>query len=184
VFICTVGSGDVHVDYIKREFGYAVLVPIGYSEDGQYNYFVQTAFSELPGGELEYYFNVIEVDGVNNNEYFYTSGWDTRILIQGDDRLKVLSAICAATRHLIMAVKPQQCMRCTNDAHQPDKALEKHYLISKIFEEAGYEVVTADPFHGRRIWWMIRGTTESADSLCSEADPATEATDVEQRQAD
>jgi len=155
VFIRTLQSGDIHSECRLYENGSEklVIVGIGYDDQEPLNYTLVAGFSPMAGGDMEYFFHVVEANEETGEAYPHYSGKDTRFL-KGDDRQAVLEALLAATRCLLDSRLPKRVFRITYDENPPDKALGKHYLVAQVFEEYGYKVTIADPWHGHRAWWM------------------------------
>jgi hypothetical protein len=158
-FVCTARRREYHADVFRDGDSHAITVPVGYDDYEDKNYFVMIGLDFLVGGaprELEYYFCIIEVDGLNKTDRRIWSGRDLRDDISAEDRAMILCIILAATEALLNTVKPSRVFRCTRDADLPERALEKHYEVSQIFTKCGYAVQTADHYHGKRTWWMER----------------------------
>jgi hypothetical protein len=155
-FVCTVRKRTWHADVFREGDSYTVLVLVGYDDQEDKNYFAQVGLSPPPGGHLEYYFHLIEVDGKTKAEYLYWSGKDVARFIGSEDRAAILDVALTATASLLDQVKPAVVDRCTYDEIPPERALEKHYRISKVFTECGYEVVKSNDYHGKRVWRAIR----------------------------
>lgn len=155
-FVCTAGGDNLHVDFFRRGDAYIVLVPIGYDDTENVNYFVVVGLEPTNVGALEYFFHIVRVDGETGEETPYWSGAQTASTITGDDRTEVLNAVLNATAALISQVKPELVFRCTRDEYPPEEALEKHFAISQVFINLGYTVTKADPYLGKHCWWMER----------------------------
>lgn len=160
-FVCTAVRQTYHFDVFRGGDGYAITFPIGYDDDHtkDLNYFAMIGLESVPPGDLEYYFCVLEIDGIDKTERPIWSGKELPTDISGSARREILCLILLATANLLNTVKPERVFRCTHDADMPDKALEKHQEISQIFRDCGYNVRTADSFHGKRTWWMERKST-------------------------
>lgn len=154
MFICTVGS-SVPVDFFKVSDDDAVVVfPIGYDDQTGADYLVHVGLSPSGGGVIEYVFCLLVVEDGEVVERLW-SGKDVRFM-PPQARMAVLMATCTATEVLLNQIRPKSVFRCTYDADLPDKALEKHHVISQAFIRAGYRVCVADPYHGKRVWWAER----------------------------
>jgi hypothetical protein len=147
----------VHFDILQRRNSYAILGRVGRDEYRSSNYFVHVGLEPTAGmGGLEYYFALVEVDALSGQEIYYWSGIDVAPLIGATDRTAILAVVARATAALLDFVKPNQVHRCTRDAHMPDAALEKHNLISVVFDRCGYVVMKTDVYHGKHFWIMER----------------------------
>ena len=166
VFVCTLNPENLDYEVFKRGVAYSVLFRIGFDETKKCNYFAQIGLESMAGPDLEYYFNIVEVVSNNRGERIYWSGNNTSRFILKDDRLRVLNAIYQATIGLLDHAKPLSVYRCTYDENPPDRSLEKHYCISKAFEEAGYGVVMGDPYGSKRWWWAYRLKCAAAATEC------------------
>ena len=159
-FVCTVAGAECHADVFRSGDSYAVMVPVGFDDVRDLNYFVMVGLDSIPPGDLEYYFCIVEVDGETKDERRIWSGLDLPGYISPDDRDKIRNTILIITEGLLNTVRPERVFRCTRDADMPDQALEKHYAVSHIFKSCGYRVATADIYHGKRVWWMEREVDE------------------------
>ena len=159
-FVCTANTDSWHADVFKRGSSFLVNVPVGYdNENGKdLNYFVSVALEPMAGGggDMEYVFRLVEVDGVAKDEREFRSGRDVSAIISREDRAAILRVVLAATRSLILHATPDKVFMNTYDAYPPDSALVKYEAILTIFKASGYRVETSDPYHGRRCWWMER----------------------------
>lgn len=152
-FALTIDSDRWHADVFQDGSAYAVLVHVGYCDEEPLNYFVHTSLETRPGGDgMEFVFYLIEANGETGTEHAYWSGRDVAKFITQDDRSAILRVVCAATGKLLDQVKPSVVYRYTHDADLPDKALEKHHVISKVFTNCGYRVIRGDEYHGHRMW--------------------------------
>lgn len=159
-FVCTINLEAHHVEAFQNGGEYTVVSRIGVDYDRCLNYFLTVALSPLPGYDntLEYTFFVVEVNGYTGEERFFHSGLDVSEIFTPRDKAVILATVLWATEKLLNAVRPTTVYRCTHDMDAPEKALEKHYLIGKAFEKAGYELKTCDPYHGKRSWFAYRAT--------------------------
>jgi len=158
MFVCTINPQTCHADVFRNGDSYAVTVPVGYDNARDINYFAMIGLESMPPGELEYYFCILEIDGTDKTERRIWSGRCIPEDITDENRRDMLRVILTTTATLLNSVKPIRVFRCTRDADMPDRALEKHYEVSQIFTNCGYDVRTADGYHGKRAWWMERKT--------------------------
>lgn len=158
MFICTVSAEHTTFEVIHDGSSHLVLVPIGYDEDDgrDISYFASVGVDVVAGGGSEMFFTILEVDHQTGAEHRYWSGQDTDTFILGSDRGKVLAAVCGAAQMLIDHGAPDELEIVTYDAHPPDKAVIKHFKVMSVFERNGYDIQTFDPYHGRRVWRLVR----------------------------
>lgn len=165
-FVCILDPDNhLHVEGFRRKDKYSIFAHIGYDDFFNRNYFSFVGLEAMGGGDLEYYFHILEVDVDAGEERAYWSGRDVARFINEADRSLVLATVLAGTKMLLDTVKPVRVARITHDADMPPHALEKHFAISRIFEECGYRVTTADPFHGKRCWIAERIAAEPVESV-------------------
>lgn len=152
-FVLTIDPDQWHADLFLDGGACAVLVHVGHCDAESLNYFVHVSLETRPGGNgMEFVFFLIEVDGETSTEHAYWSGRDVSRFIGREDRSAILRVVCSATERLLDHVKPDIVYRYTHDADLPDKALEKHLAISKVFTNCGYRVERGDEYHGQRTW--------------------------------
>lgn len=154
-FVRTISPDDFQFETFKNGNAWLVVVSIGYDDEFDITYSLVVGLEPAAGGAVEYFFQIVEADGETGGEHVYWSGKDTRFL-KKDDRKIVLAAVLTATRMLLTSASPKRVEMITHSPDPPDKALVKHHLIGKVFASCGYEVHSADPYHGRRVWWMER----------------------------
>lgn len=152
-FKCTVDGELFHADHFREGEEFTVLCPVGYLDDQDVNFFVQVGLAPMASGECEYFFFVIMVNGATKQETPIYSGINLPDVVDAQSRRHILSIVLSATEVLLTIAKPKKIFRCTHDANPPEKALEKHYLVTKVFEHLGYEVCTSDQWYGKRCWW-------------------------------
>lgn len=158
MFVCTVSHEHTMFDLIREGSALFVLVPIGYDDDADrdVSYYASVGVDVAGGGGTEMFFAIIEADHETGADYRYWSGRDTSSFILGRDRDRVLDAICLSAQLLIDSGLPDELDVTTYDEHPPNKAVIKHFAVMSVFERNGYEIQTADPYHGRRHWRMVR----------------------------
>jgi len=143
------------IEKIESDGEIALLVPVAVDHDEGYIYFVWVAFSPYEEGVLEYSFCIIRRNPTRDEEIPYWSGLETKdVFTCPKGREFIRMVIHALTNSLIEAVAPDRVYRCTFDIHPPDKALDKHHMISWLFRSKGYSVMTTDPWQGHRTWIM------------------------------
>jgi hypothetical protein len=147
---------EVSVDRDGNDF--IAVVALGYDDDRDLDYSTMVGFREVPG-EIEYFFCLIAANNEDGHKEYYYQGLRTKAFIRDEDRNNVLSAILTATDVLLDHTQPERFFRITFEDNLPDKALEKHHALTRLFESRGYRVTTYDPYHGKRTWVMERGTT-------------------------
>jgi hypothetical protein len=154
-FVRTISPDDFQFETFKTGNAWLVVVSIGYDDGLDISYSLVVGLEPAAGGAVEYFFQIVEAERETGVEYVYWSGKDTRFLKQ-DDRKIVLAALLTATSALLTSARPERVEMITHSPDLPDKALVKHLSIARVFESCGYEVHTADPYHGKRVWWMER----------------------------
>jgi hypothetical protein len=155
-FVRVISDEEFQADTFKKGNSWSIVVNIGYDDENDLSYSLVVGLEPMGGGAIEYFFQIIEADGESGGEYIYWSGKDTAAFIPKEDRVVILSAVLTATRALIENAKPSRVEMVSYDPDPPQKALVKHWLIGRVFEQCGYVVKTADPYHGKRVWWMER----------------------------
>jgi hypothetical protein len=154
-FVCTCKGEYFQYKFFNFDNEHTVISPVGFDDWKNVDYFAQTGISPSGGGELEYYFNLIETYRKIEHEQIFWSGQEVSAFIDKDDRRRIMDVILGCTRVLIERVQPKVFFRCA-DAGMPPKALEKHYLISNVLTEIGYDVRIADPYMGKQVWYVRR----------------------------
>ncbi|MEZ0249525.1 MAG: hypothetical protein ACAH20_01045 [Methylobacteriaceae bacterium] len=163
-FVCTLDRENGMGTFFTRGEAFAVLIAIGYDDDPDIDksYNLLIAFDPMPTGGHDFTFTIVEHDGETDTEYAYWSARDVGLFVGRDDRALIGGTLLGALRHMLDSYKPSFVHMCTHDADAPEKADEKFFHIADLFESCGYVVRVADPYHGRRIWWMER-TVPDAD---------------------
>lgn len=146
------GSSFQHADFFSHGDEHMISVRGGYDLSRQSQFFAVAGLSPA-GGDLEYFFHIVEAFSDGSPERTYWSGADTKHLIPEDERNKILEITCEISQALINHVQPKAFFRCVDD-NLPPRALEKHHAITRVFESCGYTCAFADPFLGKRIVWM------------------------------
>lgn len=160
-FVCCLDITSFAATHVKRVNSRAVLVPIGYDdEDGRSFFLFVTLDVIIADDGLELGFSVFEHDPVTDSEHHYWSGKDTSF-IPKEARSKILDLLFETVRSLISEQNQGRVFLCTRDGSAPSKANRKFILLAKLFEDCGYTVRTADPYHGQQCWWMERNPVTS-----------------------
>ena len=85
------------------------------------------------------------------------SGLETKEIIEGEDRKRILRAICETIPTLLDIHKPEWVYRFTNDRYDGDVPRQKHLDVTDAFKKAGYDVHPLDNApSGYQNWWMER----------------------------
>jgi hypothetical protein len=155
-FVRVLNEEEFQAETFRSGNSWSIVVNVGYDDEKPISYSLHVGLSPMAGGPIEFYFQIVEFDEEYESEHAFLSGKDTACFLKGDDRKIVLWAVLTAAHMLLEAAKPERVEYVAYDPDPPEKALLKHWLIGKVFEESGYEVSTADPFHGKRVWWMVR----------------------------
>lgn len=165
-FICTARGEHFSADVFQDENACSIVVDIGYDDEKDCDYKVVVGLEPQAGGGAEFYFHIIEIDGETGRDYPYWSGRDVARFIGPADRHEIMCVILTLVQVLLQTARPERVECVTHDANPPDAALLKHRAILEVFSECGYNVITADPYHGKRVWWMER--TENCDVALQE----------------
>lgn len=156
-FICTVNQGPAEAKIHHDGQSSVIHIAIGRDETENLTYFVVAGLDPLPPGDvLEFWFHIAEADGRNDSERIYWSGLEVSRIFSKEDRGVVLSIVLFATKKLLDKIRPDCVFVCTHDGDLPPKALGKYDAIGHVFSACGYKVTIADPYHGKRSWWMER----------------------------
>jgi hypothetical protein len=135
---------------------FAFIVDVGYDNESARDFKLEVGLSPLGGGELEFYFYLWAVDGQTGEITPYWCGRDVAQFVSRENRAEIRAVLMTLTRDLLETARPGTVHYVTHDANPPDEAMLKHEAIIKVFEDCSYEVHTADPWHGKRVWWMER----------------------------
>jgi len=152
-FKCSIRDEAWEFDHIPiAENEHIVSMLVGYNTDSGANVFVQAALTPYLDGEPEYSFWILQRDPYTGHEQHFLSGIDVSRFIDKSDRERILTVVLAATKELLETKRPKRVYRCNNDVAPPERALEKHYAVSRVFRDAGYEVTQSDDWYGKRVW--------------------------------
>ena len=144
-------------ELFKRDANYSLKALIGYDDIEDVSYSLYVTLDDLPGGEdKELRFFILEYDGATDTEFLYFSAKDLAVKIPRHDRDPIRACLLRAIEDLIKLARPKRVFVCATDIYAPPKADRKFVLIADLFASCGYEVRTADPYHGQRVWWMTR----------------------------
>lgn len=150
---------DWTVQVSRRGNGFHLSVVVGQDAEAGHTYSIVLGLDEAPGGFLEYYFFIIDIDEINDTYYDCHCGLESANILPKLQRGPILRAILSATKALLRQANPVNVTWTTHDPDLPDKALVKYLSIAKVFESAGYAVREGEPFHGLRIWFAERPST-------------------------
>lgn len=135
-------------------------LPIGYEAEPHRRYSLFAAFDTVPGrgpDTRELVFCLLEHDVEEDVLYRIWDSRETRHKIpKPEDRAAVLGALRQVIRQLIDDARPRVVIMHTREAHLPQRALRRYAAVCSVFDEEGYRVGSADPFHGRLTWMMER----------------------------
>lgn len=154
-FICTVKGENFNIEVFRKGNAFSVVINLGYEDDSDAGYSAVIGLEPMGGGNIEFFFHLVRFRDGHDDELFW-SGLDLPNCILPNDRECILDALCSTAHELLNQVKPPTFHYCTHDRDAPDKALVKHILMMKVFESCGYTVNSADPYQGKRVWWMER----------------------------
>ncbi|MDP3553264.1 hypothetical protein [Methylocystis sp.] len=155
-FVRIIQEDEFQADTFRSGDSWAIIVNIGYDDITDARYSLVVGLSPMGGGPIEFYFQVVEADAETEQEHVYWCGKEVASFISKDDRLVILAALLTATHVLLENARPTRVEMVSYEANPPDKALVKFSLVGKVFEDSGYAVHVADPYHGKRVWWMER----------------------------
>jgi hypothetical protein len=116
-FICT--AGDFPPELINGD----VVIPIGYDGDSSLQYSILLGFAEMAGGDLEFFWVIVQVDTESGEEIELWSGLDTKVIFGKDDRILIRTALLTGIEFLLDEDKPDRFFCCTHDSDLPQKAL-------------------------------------------------------------
>jgi hypothetical protein len=132
----------------------ALVVPIGYDDEEPWSFTLLLGFSAMAGGDLEYFFCVVQADHETGQKTQMFSGLETRLIFNKSDREHVLGAALWGTEKLLELVAPARFFCCTFDADLPERALTKHKRLVDRFRMCGYQV-SPQPFRlGKHSWYL------------------------------
>ena len=154
MFRLTVTQSHYKADSFQDGGEYLTIVNVGYDDESSKSYSAALGLSPQAGGDLEFFFHLVEADGETESEHAYWCGKDVARFIMRPDRQVILDIIIRETDTLLRRAKPEKVHCVTVDEYPPDRALVKHFLIADVFSSCGYLVHTADVWHGKRVWWM------------------------------
>jgi hypothetical protein len=157
-FVGVIQEDIFQADTFREGRSWAIIVNIGYDDERPLSYSIVVGLSPMAGGPIEFYFHMVEADGETGEEHIYWCGRDVAHFIPPESRSIILATVMTATKALIENACPQRVEMVSYDEDPPAKALVKHFLIGRVFEQCGYTVRTADEFHGKRVWWMERNS--------------------------
>lgn len=153
-FVLAIGADGGHL--FQNGNAYAVIVSVGFDDEHDKSYSIVIGLEPQAGGTQEFYFHIVEADGETGEEVTYWSGKDVARFIDKADRELIRAVLLTETERLLHYVRPERVEVITYDENPPDRALVKYFLIGDAFQRCGYEVHTADPYHGKQVWWMER----------------------------
>lgn len=147
---------DWSAQVARRGNGFYVSVVVGQDAEAGHTYSIVLGLDEAPGGILEYYFFVSDVDERNNTIRACHCGIESAAILPKVQRGAILRAVLRATKTLLGQANPVNVTWTTHDPDLPEKALVKYRSIVRVFESAGYKVEEGEPYHGLRIWFAER----------------------------
>lgn len=146
-FVCTTA------DFLPELINEDLVFPIGYDDENPLYYSVLMGFSPMPGGDVEFYWVIIEADKETGEERALWSGLETKDIIGKAERILVRTAVLSGIEYLLERVKPNRVFCCTHDSDLPRKALYKHSLVAAQFKLGGYSVSDQPEMLGKQSWW-------------------------------
>lgn len=141
-----------HAEAFRVGNAYQIVLNVGSDPALRRTYSISLGLEPLPGGALEYYFYIINMDETNDEYTSYYSGLDSTNILPKVQRGVILRAILHATKLLLSQVNPATINWCSWDRNMPEKALVKYSLIVRVFEACGYRVESGEPHNGQYFW--------------------------------
>jgi hypothetical protein len=137
--------------------GCVVVLPIGYDDDAGIDYTLMVGFDEAPGGILEFFFCIIEVDVITGCEHTIWSGKYVSRKFTQYHRCVLREYLISVARRLLKLARPDIFIMTTYDENLPECALAKFHLLNEMFEEHGYNVYELERWCGKHSWRVERG---------------------------
>lgn len=159
-FSLDIADGQIIHGFVDEEDD-VLLAYIGADEAAGKTYFAVASLSPYEDGCPEYSFFIIERDVETEAERTFWSGIDCKGIFSPEDKAAIRQLICFMTDDLLRSVRPMRVYRCTYDVRPPERAMEKHHIISHVFLQCGYTVTKSDSWHGKRVWWAELIGTDS-----------------------
>ncbi|WP_417790271.1 hypothetical protein [Terasakiella pusilla] len=131
-----------------------VFAPFAIDHESEHIYFVKVMLSDYNLEAKEYSFCIMRRDRINDTTIEYWSGRDTSELFDNDTKEFIRTILQNLSYILISKYNPEVVFRETYDVNPPDKALDKHNMISQFFGYLGYEVRNSDVYKGQQCWVM------------------------------
>ena len=149
-FVCTLP------DFAPIFRGYDITFFVGYADAYDYDAVLGLRSRDEQRGHFEFYFGVAKSVGGKRTRIML-SGLETKEIIEGVDRKKILGAICETIPTLLELHKPPWVYRITNDRYNDGAPRQKHCDVTDAFKKAGYGVHPLDNApSGYQNWWMER----------------------------
>jgi hypothetical protein len=94
-FVCTYTGGNAQrKENLVKD---SLIIPVGYDDALPRLYSLLIGFEVMAGGDLEYFFCLVEVDTEAKTERVYWSGLDVGRLVSKDDRPLIRLALLEGT---------------------------------------------------------------------------------------
>jgi hypothetical protein len=148
---------DLEATLFIGNIEYVWQLAIGYDDQSDSTISLLACLSPVPGGMLEFVFNVVEAD--SGNEYKYWDGLATKVKMpRPEDRAIALDLICRAIAPLVKESRAEEILCSTHTPDLPDGAVRKFLVIMEAFRRCGYNATEQEPSHGYRAWIIRRST--------------------------
>ncbi|WP_146207967.1 hypothetical protein [Azospirillum sp. TSH64] len=148
-------------DFFDRgEHDCMALCYLGADQDKGSTYFAAVALGPYQPDRPEYYFYIVERNSFTGETVEHWTGKSIHDEFTKQDRWMILGVVCYLTEMILNIKRPKQVDRCTHDHNPPEKSMDKHYMISRVFVGCGYRVLQCDDWNGKRVWLATLGDSE------------------------
>jgi hypothetical protein len=160
VFLPVIAPDEFEVVFKDSELGwrYSVLVPLAISDDERRLVGVLTSLYpfEEQGVQMHEFQFAISVADLETEEAFETYQRDiAKGFIPDEVRPLVIEIVCSTIPTLVEHVQPMSIYRVTNATRPPEKALRKHEMVTKRFQDCGFEITQRGADRAGREFWVM-----------------------------
>jgi hypothetical protein len=141
-----------HAEAFRVGNAYQIVVNVGCDHALGRTYSIAVGLEPLPGGVLEYYFYIVDLEEKTDHYRTCYSGLESTTILPKVQRGAILRAVLHATKLLLGQVNPATVNWCTYDRNLPEKALVKYSQVVRVFEASGYKVEAGEPHNGQYFW--------------------------------
>lgn len=137
---------------------FSVITPIAASDDKRRMVAVLTSLYpfEEQGCPMHEFQFAISVTDLEADEVFETCERDmAKGYIPDEVRSRVMECVCAAIPALVEHVQPTAIYRVTKATRPPQKALDKHELVTRRFQKCGFEITQRGTERAAREFWVM-----------------------------